>query len=158
MARARDLPILGGLALIGAGAGLHLGWSAIGEINPVYFSRAHPASSFHGDLGPNRSYDSGPQMPSIEQAGTRAPGTGCVGCRPYPEEYRPVPDPAIEQLYAPARERAASISVELAAYGHEPPEQAARRKADLERVELYSRAPVTVEEVAVEAVTAEPAN
>jgi hypothetical protein len=161
MAFARDLPILGAIALIGAGAGLHLGWSAIGEINPLYFSKAQAASSFHGDLVPGRSYDPGPQLPGMEQADALALGSGCIGCRTYPVDYRPIPDPAIEQVYAPEQERSVGAPVEMAAYEPDPPEQAARRKADLERVELYSRAPVTVEEAVVQTAsveTAEPAN
>ena len=161
MAFAKELSIIGGLALIGGGAGLHLGWSAIGEINPLYFSTTETASSFHSDLVPNRSYDPGPQAALGQQTDALALGPGCIGCRDYPVDYRPIPDPAIEQVYAPEREKSLSPPVELAAYEPEAPEQAARRKADLERVELYSRAPITIDQVAVEtpaAETAEPAN
>jgi hypothetical protein len=159
MARAVDFSILGGLALIGAGAGVHLGWSAIGEINPLYFSKIETAS-FHGDLAPNRTYDPGAQVPAFEQSDTPAVGS-CVGCRTYPVDYRPISDPAIERIYAPEKERPTSPPIELAAYEPEPPDQTARRKADLERVELYSRAPVSVEEAAVAILSveaAEPAN
>jgi hypothetical protein len=156
MAFAKDLSILGGLALIGAGAGLHLGWSAIGEVNPLYFSQIETASSFHRDLVPGRSYDPSHQLPKAEQATTLELGAGCIGCRTYPVDYRPIPDPAVEQAYAPLDERRVSAPLEAAAYEEEAPEQAARRKADLERVELYSRAPVTVEQSAVETASAEP--
>jgi hypothetical protein len=149
MARAVDLSILGALALIGAGAGLHLGWSAIAEINPVHFSSAESGSAFHGDLVPNRSWDSGPSIPGPEQADALALGSGCIGCRTFPEEDRPVPDPAIEQVYAQREEPSASAPVQLAAYQEEAPEEAARREADLERVELYSRAPISVQEETV---------
>ena len=157
MALARDLPIISGLALIGAGAGLHLGWSAIGEINPVYFSKSEAASRFHSDLVPNRTYDPGTQPPPIGQVDALELGSHCIGCRDYPVDYRPMPDPAIEQVYAPERERSVTLPVEIAAYELEAPEQAARRKADLERVELYSRAPVTVEQAAVEVAAVEAA-
>jgi hypothetical protein len=161
MAFARDLPIWGALALIGAGTGLHLGWGAIGEINPLYFSKVEAATSFHGDLVPGRSHDPSTQGPSIEQSDALALGSGCIGCRSYPVDYRPIPDPDIERIYAPAEQRTATPPIELAAYQQEAPEQAARRKADLERVELYARAPVTVEEVRVETAsveTVDPAN
>ena len=154
MAFARDLPIISGLALIGAGVGLHLGWSAIGEINPLYFSKNQAPSRFHGDLVPNRNYDPGAPLP-INRANALELGTHCIGCRDYPVDYRPIPDPAIEQVYAPERERSVAPPVEIAAYEPEAPEQAAQRKADLERVELYSRAPVTVEQAAVEVAAVE---
>jgi hypothetical protein len=160
MARAVDLSILGALTLIGAGTGLHLGWSAIAEINPVHFSSAEGASAFHGDLVPNRSWDSAPSM-GPERADALALGSGCIGCRTYPVDYRPVPDPAIEQVYARSEEPSGSVPVQLAAYQEEAPEEASRRRADLERVELYSRAPIEVQEEQVEAPAveqAEPAN
>jgi hypothetical protein len=53
------------------------------------------------------------------------------------------------------------VPVQLAAYEEEAPEEASRRRADLERVELYSRAPIEVQEEKVEAPAveqAEPAN
>jgi hypothetical protein len=160
MARAVDLSILGALALVGAGTGLHLGWSAIAEINPAHFSSGEGASTFHGDLVPNRSWDSAPSL-GAEQAGTLALGSGCIGCRTYPVDYRPVPDPAIEQIDARPEEPSGSAPAQLATYEQEAPEEAARRKADLERVELYSRTPVEVQEEKVEAPAveqAEPAN
>jgi hypothetical protein len=155
MAAARNLPILGGLALIGVAGGFHLGWSAIGEINPLYFSRAETGSSFHADLVPNRSYNAGLGIPQIDEADELALGSGCIGCRDYPVDPRPIPDPAIERIYAPREEAPTSSAIELAAYEQEAPEQATRRKADLERVELYSRAPVTVEQIAVETASPE---
>lgn len=155
MAFARDLPIISGLALIGAGVGLHLGWSAIGEINPLHFSENQAPSRFHGDLVPNRTYDPASKSPTIGQADMLELGSNCIGCRDYPVDYRPIPDPAIEQVYAPERERTVAPPVEIAAYEPEAPEQAAQRKADLERVELYSRAPVTVEQAAVEVAAVE---
>jgi hypothetical protein len=156
MARAVDLSILGTLALVGAGTGLHLGRSAIAEINPVHFSSAEGASTFHGDLVPNRSWDSAPSIPS-EQADALALGSGCIGCRTYPVDYRPVPDPAIEQIFARSEEPSGSVPVQLAVYQEEAAEEAARRKADLERVELYSRAPIEVQEEKVEAPAVEQA-
>jgi hypothetical protein len=161
MARTLDLSILGALALVGAGTGLHLGWSAIAEINPVHFSSAESGSAFHGDLVPNRSWDSGPSLPGPEQADSLALGSGCIGCRTYPVDYRPIPDPSIERIYEPSEQTSASAPVQLAAREEEAPEDAARRKADIERIELYSRAPIAVQEesVATPAVEqAQPAN
>jgi hypothetical protein len=51
----------------------------------------------------------------------------------------------------------ASPPVQLASHEEEAPEETARRVADLQRVELYSRAPVTVEEVRVETPAPEEA-
>jgi hypothetical protein len=157
MARAVDLSVLGALALVGAGVGVHLGWTAIAEINPVHFSSAQSGSTFHGDLVPNRSWDSGSAVPGPEQADSFALGSGCIGCRTYPEEYRPIPDPAIEGIHARPEEPSASAPIQLAAYQQEAPEEEARRKADLERVELYSRAPITVQQESVETPEVEQA-
>jgi hypothetical protein len=153
LAHPLTLPTLGVMVLAGAGAGFHLGWSAVAEINPLYFSKVEAPSRFYGDLAPNRNDGSSAGAPIAEQADRLALGSGCIGCRTYPVDYRPVPDPAIEQVYAPVRERAPPA--ELAAYEQEAPEQAERRKADLARVELYSRAPVTIEEVTVQSASVE---
>jgi hypothetical protein len=150
MLRAVDLSILGALALIGGGAGLHLGWSAIGEINPIHFETSPSGSTFHADLSPNRSFDSAEAAPRAEQVDQLALGSGCIGCGAYPVDARPVQDPAIEQAYAASPADDISLPVQPAAYEEEAPEETARRKADLERVELYSRAPISVEEAVVE--------
>lgn len=144
MARALKLLPVAALALLGAGAGVHLGWSAIGEINPVHFASSDGGGRFHADLAPNRSFDSPPSLLTPEQADSLAFGSSCVGCRTYPEEYHPAPDPAVEALYAPAQADVAPVR--LAVHQEEPAEDRARRVEDLARVELYSRAPVTAEE------------
>ncbi|MGE5721475.1 MAG: hypothetical protein ACM3YM_03360 [Sphingomonadales bacterium] len=51
MAYSTTVPALAALSLLGAGAGVQLGRSAIGEINPVYFHDRLPPRSF-ADLAP----------------------------------------------------------------------------------------------------------
>jgi hypothetical protein len=87
------LPILSALALVGSGAGVFLGRSAIAEINPAYFSGPEPR--FHADLSANPPSMDAP----VHRAGAlsaaeldQALGSGCVGCRTYPQEYFPVHD------------------------------------------------------------------
>jgi hypothetical protein len=52
MARAVTLPLIGTLALTGIGVGIQLGYSAIAEIDPIYYSQ--PETRFHADLSPYR--------------------------------------------------------------------------------------------------------
>jgi hypothetical protein len=99
MPASTTLPIMAGLAIVGAALGVGLGRSAIAEINPAYFNEAE--DSFHADLVPYRS----PDWAQVHQAEYRAAqqpvlvtglGTGCIGCRDYPVEYVPRHDPAVD--------------------------------------------------------------
>src|SRR5688572_17930437 len=90
------LPAVAGLALLGSGAGIWLGNSAISEINPVYYSEAE--DRFHADLAPYRSPDwAQVQVTEYQDAGLiTGLGGGCIGCRAWPEEYAPRADPAFD--------------------------------------------------------------
>jgi len=103
MANLATLPTLTMLALAGIGSGLYLGKSAIGEINPAHFASPYAGSRFHADLVPNRSNGA---PASLQQAGLATDyGSGCLGCRTYPEEYFPRHDPAVDDsIYASAGE------------------------------------------------------
>ena len=80
------LPALAALALAGTGAGVYLGKAAISEINPLYFNE--PEARFHGDLVPHRPTEAaGYQAGDLTAANMeQALGSGCIGCRAYPEE------------------------------------------------------------------------
>jgi hypothetical protein len=138
MAHLLTTATLGVLAVAGSATGVFLGRAAVSEINPIYF--AERADTFHADLVPYR-----PQAASdaaLTDAGRLTPaelaeglGTGCVGCRTYPEDYRPVQDPAVEpERY---RERVGDApAVQLAVY--DPQADEAGRSADFAQVERYS--------------------
>jgi len=134
------LPIMAGLAILGAALGVSLGKSAISEINPAYFS--DPEDSFHADLAPYRSPDWA-QVQAAEYRAAQQPvvvgelGSGCIGCRDYPVEYYPRHDPAVDGYQdgysASAPQPAQIVIVETPA----APDPA------LERVALYASYPVT---------------
>lgn len=144
MAHQLTWPRLGILALLGTGAGLHLGYAAIAEINPVYFASSQPRSSFHSDLVPHQATDSAPFALAADDA---ALGAACIGCTTYPEEYYPLHEPAVDGGYdSDVAIDEVAEGIQLTAYAIETLAEAARRKADIERVERYSRAPVTADE------------
>ncbi len=136
MAHAMTIPIVGALTLVGVGAGIHLGNAAIGEINPMYFSE--PETRFHADLSPYRPSDS-PRRIVLAKAGDPALGTGCVGCRTYPEEYYPTQDPAVEP-FARTYSARAEIAPETAAPAIEQQAdpEAVRLQGDIQRVQRYA--------------------
>ena len=73
-------------ALLAAAIGIETGRSTVAEINPLYFtSLPHPE-----------------RPPQSRWRAAMGRGPGCIGCRTYPEDYRPPPDPGVEALFAPA--------------------------------------------------------
>ncbi len=135
MAHMTTLPLIGALALAGVGAGMHLGHSAISEINPVHFSEA--PTRFHADLSPNRASDSAPPL-TLASANDPALGNGCVGCRTYPEEYYPIHDAGLDRYssgYAVDADEAEAIVADAA----EPEPEAERLREAMRRVERYAR-------------------
>ncbi len=148
MAYATTLPVLAGLSLLGTAVGVHLGRSAIAEINPAYFSE--PETRFHADLAPYRSADwAQVQAAEYQQAQmVDGLGDGCINCRDYPEEYYPRREPAADGY---ADGWAASIPeepVEIVFVEQEP--DPARQ-----RIEHYASYPVSAEEA--QAATYAPA-
>jgi hypothetical protein len=133
------LPIMAGLAILGAAAGVNIGRSAVAEINPAYFNEAD--DSFHADLVPYRSPDWA-QVQASEYRSAQQPvlvgdlGGGCVGCRTYPVEYVPRHEPAVDGYAASAPQPAQVIVVETPA-APDP---------DRERIQLYSSYPVSSDE------------
>lgn len=98
MAHWMTLPVAATLAIGGTGLGVFLGQSAVAEIDPVYFSSPPSGSRFHADLSPNpgtRDW-SNQSLPDARQVSFY----DCVGCRTYPEEYRPTTDPEFEAYVA----------------------------------------------------------
>ena len=81
------------LALLGASAGAHLGWSAVAEMSPSRVAGKAPASSASPSDTPQRPAT--PASASLTSGEDRYGGE-CVGCRTYPEEYQPLHDPAVE--------------------------------------------------------------
>jgi hypothetical protein len=144
MAAATTLPIMAGLAILGAAAGVNLGRSAVAEINPAYFS--DPEDSFHADLVPYRSPDWA-QVHAAEYRAAQQPvlvgdlGSGCIGCRDYPVEYVPRHDPAVDGYqdgYAASAPAAAPAQIYIV---EAPAPDPAR-----DRIQLYSSYPVSSEE------------
>jgi hypothetical protein len=139
MPASTTLPIVAGLAILGAALGASLGRSAIADINPAYFQE--PEESFHADLVPYRSpgwaqgqagYQAA-QQPVV----VGALGGGCVGCRDYPVEYYPQHDPAVDGYQdgtsASAQQPAQVVVVETPA----APDPAR------ERIQAYASYPVS---------------
>jgi hypothetical protein len=134
------LPIMAGLAILGAALGVNLGRSAISEINPAYFS--DPEDAFHSDLVPYRSPDWA-QVQAAEYRAAQQPvlvgelGSGCIGCRDYPVEYVPRHDPAVDgyqDSYSASAPQPAQIVVVETPAAPDP----AR-----ERIQLYASYPVS---------------
>ena len=132
MPHSMTLPLVAGLAVIGAATGVSLGRSAIAEINPAYFG--DPETAFHADLSPYRGPDWA-QVQAAEyqqQASPEGLGTGCVGCTRMAAVY--LPDPV---GWSDGQEdgRAASAAYADAA---PPPAEVAPRDPELERIERYA--------------------
>ena len=153
MAHALTWPILAGLAVSGAALGIHLGHSSVSEIDPTLF--AEPDTRFHSDLVPSPPSLDG-YVARVDGPATAGLGSGCIGCRTYPEEYYPVPDPAIERLSA------ASAAFEeppaIPAYQQDSTAQQTARPAGFERIERYSSFRVSSEEAQAAPVQVEAAS
>lgn len=138
------LPIMAGLAILGAAAGVNLGRSAVSEINPAYFS--DPEDSFHADLVPYRSPDWA-QVQASEYRAAQQPvlvgdlGGGCIGCRAYPVEYVPRHDPAVDGYqdgYAASAPAAAPAQIYIV--------EAAAPDPARERIQAYASYAVSSDE------------
>lgn len=150
MAYLAQLGMIGMVAVVGIGAGVQLGQSAIAEINPVYFREAE--TRFYADLTPAGYSPGTAYVPRQGMAGQLDLGTGCVGCRTYPEEYYPAHEASGAEY---EEEWAVDEAVPaLAEPPAEAPEEVARRAGELARVERYASA-WTVEAPVVETVSAE---
>ena len=139
-----SLPVIGALAIGGVLVGLQLGQASISEIDPGIFTQ--PPTRFHADLVPHGSIDGTGYVAQVAPPGTGGYPSSCIGCRTYPEEYYPQPDPAIEALAAPARETRVEETVQLAGPTAEDQAAAEQRLADLDRLKRYARFAVTPEE------------
>jgi hypothetical protein len=141
MAQVWTVSTLAALTLVGAGVGVHLGQTAIADINPLYFSMPGGTKSYTA-LTPNKPSD-------VYHAGFAKVddgsglGDGCVGCRAYPEEYVPRRDPEVD-AYLEGAEQAVPELYGAVAQGSQYAEA-----PDAERVliETYSRYPVDNEEL-----------
>jgi hypothetical protein len=134
MAHPLTLPTVGLLAVAGIGAGIHLGYSAIAEINPMYFSQ--PPTRFHADLSANRPLDSAPPA-LLPQTKDAALGTGCIGCRTFPEEYYPIHEASLDRYSSGFAADADVSEPEMAE--EQPDPEAARLRQAVQQVELYAR-------------------
>lgn len=144
-------PVIAGLAVVGAAAGVGLGRSAIAEVNPAYF-QDRGGSNFFADMSPNQPRERADwaQVTAAEyqQAAAAlppaAPAGGCVGCATWPVAPRPATDPAIErqlkqawrEARAPAPQPAVRY-VETVVY-----EAPAEPDPAQERIRRYSTFPV----------------
>jgi len=135
MASPVSLSVFGALGVAGVASGIYLGHAAIAEIDPIYFQE--PPARFHGDLAPYRPSDSAPRPRLASADGELSLGTGCIGCRTYPEELYPTHSASIGRYateHAEEAEPAETVEVEAA----EDPERL-RLRRDIDRVELYAR-------------------
>jgi hypothetical protein len=144
------LPIMAGLAIVGAALGVGLGRSAIAEINPAYLNKGE--DSFHADLVPYRSPDWA-QVHQAEHRSAQQPvlvgglGSGCIGCRDYPVEYVPRHDPAVD-AYAGGELLRAPEPTQVVYT------EAAPADPERERVQRYASYPVSSEERPMETAEA----
>lgn len=127
MAKLFTLPSIAVLAVVGIGAGIHLGNGAANAINPFYStplpSRSHASLSATGTDG---------APTTLSQAETRSTLDGCVGCR---TEQQPMPEGYFAaSLGAPRGYRAAYVAFS---------EPAAEPAPELAAIERYSSYPIT---------------
>jgi hypothetical protein len=145
-----NLPVMAGLAIVGAALGITLGREAVAEINPAYFNEAE--DDFHADLVP-QSGTGWAQVQPVDYRAVQQPvmigalGTGCVGCSTYPVEYRPKHDPAVDGYYEGGLLRAPEPTNAVALVETDP---APAPDPALERIQAYSSYPVSHEERPVE--------
>lgn len=151
MANPATLAILGGLSIGGAALGVYLGQSAVGEIDPAYFGTAD-ASTFHADLVPYRAADA--SLTSLAAVQGEVPIRSCRGCRSYPEEYRPVPDPAIERAGAASSAPPVDAGTEAALAGQL---EEAAPDPEREAIVRYATYPVQAVEQAPPVLAPQPA-
>ena len=149
MPQSLTIATLSVLAVAGSVTGVYLGRSAIAEINPAYYDE--PETRFHADMVPSPPGFDAP----VTRAGyltqaerQRALGSGCVGCRTYPEEYYPVHDSSVDKYQPGYAEMEEAPAAQPAVYSPKPQDDG--RAADFAAVERYASYPV------VEMAAAEP--
>jgi hypothetical protein len=142
MANFWTVATVGILTTAGAALGIHLGNTSVSEIDPIYFQK--PETRFHSDLSPYRREASGNYVAWTDNAGRAELGTGCVGCRTYPEEYFPQRDAIIESAVEGVPEE--TPAVELAVAETMPDADLVERQADPDRLQRYARFSVTAED------------
>jgi hypothetical protein len=145
-----SLGIFGGLAVAGVGTGIYLGQAAIAEIDPMYFEK--PPTRFHADLSPYRPSDSA-RRSMLASAEEPSLGTACVGCRTYPEEYRPIRDASIDRDERSYAADVRATVAETAVMTQEVDPEADRLRRDIDRVARYAQgsAPASLQLASVEA-------
>ena len=141
------LPALAAIAVLGVTAGVQLGRAAVEEIPPRYFAPPEGTRSFAA-LSPNRSPDVVEPTGAASSAyGDYGLGDGCVGCGTYPEEYRPIHDPAVDGYddgYSASALTPAEAPELQYAVGEDEPESASAEGVDA--IQLYAHFPVTMDE------------
>lgn len=142
------LPALAAIVVLGVTAGVQLGRAAAEEIPARYFASPEGTRSFAA-LSPNPS----PEIVEPTWAASHAYegyglGAGCVGCGTYPEEYRPIHDPAVDGYddgySASALAPAEAPEFQYAAEEDEP--ESASAETDMDAIQLYAHFPVTMDE------------
>lgn len=132
------LPALALVTLLGVTAGVQLGRAAVEEIPARYFAPPEGTRSF-ASLSPNRS-------PEITEPTWSASST-YDGYGAYPEEYRPVRDPAVDGY---DDEYSASMTPPVEApefqYAVEEEVPAGVAEPDVDAIERYAHFPVSAEE------------
>ena len=139
MAHLPTLAALGTLAVLGATAGVHLGQSAIAEIDPIYFTEA--PRRLHFDPGQTSNSAWAPQVASPGSPPVFPVIDECIGCDdrmgqfPRPESLAAVEDTGAATILPIFQEPEADLK--------KPIHAAARPRSDLAMLEGYDRYPVT---------------
>ncbi len=146
LVRSRTLPALAVATLAGIGLGVHLGRSAIGAVDPFYFTEPAGTESY-AELVPAASL-SRPWSSDLEPAGA---GYGwpasCIGCGSDRTVYEPAPYDGFQDTWTPFQEASpqyAVVEVEPAV-GDEIEAVAVGIEREFERVERYAYYPVSNE-------------
>jgi hypothetical protein len=138
MIRKMTLPLVAGLSVFGAAAGVWLGRSAVAEINPAYYGGL--PDRFHADRAAIRPPLDPPQAAFADASLAEGLGTGCIGCTAGPVVIYAPPVPRYDEGWAADARRGAepieAVRVETAP----DPER--------ERVVRYASYPVSSDEAA----------
>lgn len=139
------MPALAVVALLGVTAGIQLGRAAVEEIPARYSAPPEGTRSFAA-LSPNRS-------PEITEP-TSAASSTYDGYGVYPEEYRPVHDPAVDG-YDDEYSAGAPVPAEAPEFQYAVEEEAPRGVAepDMDAIQRYAHFPVSADEARSVAIT-----
>jgi hypothetical protein len=146
LVQAKTLTTLAVATLVGAGLGVHLGYAAIGAVDPFYFTDPAGTESY-AELVPAASR-SRPWSNDVQSAGADYGWpASCVGCGSDPRVYRAAPYDGFQVAWTAPEDpspRYAVVEMEPDV-GAEIEAVAAGIDRELEQVERYAHYPVSHE-------------